>query len=72
MADFSIDIDSATGRMRVETGDMSGPHHASADEFIAMIEKLMGGTIEKKSKRKGLKHSHHNHSGHHHEHKHEH
>ena len=71
MAEFSIDIDPKTARLKVETGDMSGPYHTSADEFMKELEKLLPA-VEKKSKRKGLKHHghthNHDHASHHHEH----
>ena len=65
-AEFEVEI-REDGSLKVETGNMAGPHHGSADDFMAMLATLMGGAVDKKSKRKGLKHSH-KHHGHEHVH----
>jgi hypothetical protein len=48
------------GTVKVETGDLSGPLHQKADEFLAMMAKLLGGevTITK------IGHDHHHHHDH--------
>ena len=56
------------GVISIRTGDLSGEHHASADEFIKLIHQLAGGKRETKSLREH--HHHHHHGDHHHEHKH--
>lgn len=62
------------GAIRLDTGDMSGPHHASADEFFKIVNALMGGQVDVKRKGKGV-HAHadgtvhsHEHDEHHHHH----
>ncbi|HWQ32304.1 MAG TPA: hypothetical protein VNQ79_05430 [Blastocatellia bacterium] len=52
------------GRVKVETGDLSGPQHMKADQFLREMARLLGGdvTVEK------LNHHHHHH--HHHNHNH--
>ena len=56
------------GSLVITTGDLQGEHHAKADEFMAMVEKLMGGPVEVKST-KGHHHSHtHQHGEHWHTH----
>lgn len=53
------------GRIKVETGDMgTGPQHKSADDFLALVAKMMGGDVEVEK----TKHGHH----HHHEHEQDH
>lgn len=46
------------GRIKVDTGDLKGPHHHSADGFMKLLSELMGGPIDVKST-KGLVHHHH-------------
>lgn len=43
------------GAIRIDFGDMSGPHHCDAEDFLAMVTMLQGGKVESKSKRVGLK-----------------
>lgn len=57
------------GRILITTGDMSGPHHKSAQEFIDGVAELMGKKPDTKS-RKGTMHTHHHHHGEQHGHAH--
>lgn len=51
------------GRVKVETGDMgTGPVHKSADDFLKMVEMMLGGEVDVEKIKKG----------HHHHHEHEH
>ena len=55
------------GEVKVETGDLSGPNHKAADEFVKLLQTLLGGSCEVEK----IKHTHTHH--HHHtktEHKH--
>lgn len=45
------------GRIKIETGDMGGPNHKAADDFIRTIQELMGGEVVTQS----TKHAHHHH-----------
>jgi hypothetical protein len=56
-AEFKVDV-TADGSLRIDTDNMAGPHHGSADELVEMLNKLAGGATDKKSKKKGLKHKH--------------
>jgi hypothetical protein len=58
------------GRIKVETDDMSGPAHKTADEFLKMVARLAGGETTE-AKREGHHHHHHGH-GHAHAHGHDH
>lgn len=59
----------ADGVIKCETGNMAGEYHASADEFLKLVEKLAGGTRETKSTRGNVKaHTHQHASGEHHHH----
>ena len=55
-AKFDIEV-KPDGRVAIDTGDLSGAHHASADDFMKELQRLLGGKVEVKSK-KGI-HSHH-------------
>ena len=46
------------GRIKAETGDMGGPNHKAADDFLALVQTLMGGEVTSASTK-------HNHSHHH-------
>ena len=51
------------GMIRIETDDLSGKNHQSADELLESLESLLGGEVTKRSKRV---HAHtHNHVGDH-------
>ena len=58
------------GTISITTGNLAGEHHASADEFIKLVEKLAGGGRDTKSTRDhGHQHGHHHgHHDHHHHH----
>lgn len=62
---FLIEI-LADGRVRIETGDMGGVHHKSADELLKGLEGLLGGPVTQEP----VKHAHHH--GHAHDHAHDH
>lgn len=53
------------GRITVQTGDMAGPVHQSADSFMEELKRLMGGEVEEVKLDKG---HHHEHGGAHHRH----
>jgi hypothetical protein len=57
---FNIEIN-PNGSVKIETGDMSGPHHASADKFYDELIKMLGGPVEVKKKQKSLKQKQHKH-----------
>jgi hypothetical protein len=57
------------GTISIQTGNMAGEHHASADEFIKLVHQLAGGGREMKSTREHHRH-HHHHYDHHHDHRH--
>jgi hypothetical protein len=46
------------GQISIETDKISGKNHASADEFLAEIEKLAGGPILKQKKKGIHRHTH--------------
>lgn len=56
------------GELKIETGDMAGAAHKSADEFLAEVLALVGGEETRTSLNKH-KHGHHVHD---HEHGHDH
>ena len=58
------------GTIKVNTGNMAGEHHASADEFLKLVHQLAGGARETKSTRDQAHHHHHHHHEHHHHHHH--
>ena len=55
------------GRIKIDTGDLSGPSHRAADEFLQTIERVCGGSVERKKKPRHVHHHAHEH-GHTHEH----
>jgi hypothetical protein len=59
------------GRIKVETDDMSGPQHKTADEFLKMVSRLAGGEVTEQKRDRGHRHAHtHDHSHDHDHHKH--
>jgi hypothetical protein len=54
------------GTLKIETGNLAGDHHASADEFIRELHKLLGGKRETKSTKEHHHHHQHQHEHHHH------
>lgn len=56
------------GKISVETDDLSGENHVSADQLMKMFDQMLGMPIEVKKKDKGLHHHHHGHSHQHHHH----
>lgn len=70
MAQRSMDVKIETdGKISLNTGDMSGEHHMSAQEFLDGVAFLLGQTWESKSTK--THHHHHHHGGQdvHHDHK---
>lgn len=57
MTEFEVEL-KKDGRLSINTGDLHGAHHASADEFIKELTRLLGGKVEVKNKKKSLSHSH--------------
>ncbi len=55
------------GTISIQTGNMAGEHHASADEFIKLVHQLAGGARDTQSTR--AQHHHHHHQNQHHEHR---
>jgi len=53
------------GTISIQTGNMAGEHHASADEFIKLVQQLAGGARDTKSTREHH-HHHHGQEEHHH------
>lgn len=59
------------GRVRVESGDMGGVQHQSADDFMTGFTRLLGGEVTTEKVEEG--HHHHHEFGddqHHHHHSH--
>lgn len=59
------------GTIKSETGDMSGPSHKAADDFLKMIERMLGGQVTEEKISHGHVHNHehtHEHEGQHHTH----
>jgi hypothetical protein len=54
------------GTISVQTGNMAGEHHASADEFIKLVQQLAGGERQTRSTRQHHHHHHHHDHEHHH------
>ena len=52
------------GQICFETDGISGKNHASADDFLAEIEKLAGGIMVKQKKKGIHKHTHTNNAVH--------
>lgn len=57
------------GTIKTETGDMSGPTHKAADDFLKMVARLAGGEVTERKAERGRPH-HHTHSHGHTHHKH--
>ena len=54
------------GTVRSETGDMGGVTHAAADNFLKLVQQLMGGAVSEAKVAQG----HHHTQGHGHDHQH--
>ena len=54
----------ADGRVKIETGDMSGPIHSVADKFLDELQKLLGGPVEASKAKHAHSHTHHHHHNH--------
>ncbi len=52
------------GTIKTETGDMAGPSHQAADDFLKDLARLAGGAVTEEKIGKG----HHHHHGHAHTH----
>lgn len=50
------------GTIKTETGDMAGPSHKSADDFLKMIARLAGGVVTEEPLQKGHVHTHDGHT----------
>jgi hypothetical protein len=57
------------GTIKVVTGDMGGPAHKAADDFLKLMVELMGGEVKEEKVREGH-HEHHDHDHDHEQHKH--
>lgn len=64
--EFNIEI-LEDGQIKFDTGAFSGKNHASAEEFLKMIEEMAGGEVQRTPKKEG-KHHHHHHKHAHHKH----
>lgn len=53
-ATFTVEI-LPDGQLKLDMGDMSGPHHCDAEDFLSEVTMLMGGNVKTESKRVGLK-----------------
>lgn len=61
MAKRSFDVRiEEDGTVAVTTGDMSGEHHKSCDDFLRELEELLGGEVKVKSTKEH--HHHHTHA----------
>lgn len=50
-ADDRIEIEILEdGTIRATTGALAGPNHASADQFVGLLDKLLGGHTEVKNR----------------------
>ena len=56
------------GTVKVETDDMGGPDHKTADEFLKMLSRLCGGEVTEQKRDRGHHHAH----DHAHDHNHDH
>lgn len=56
------------GTIRVETSDMGGPNHQSADEFLKEVKRLAGGEVTTEKVKSTHTHNHQHGGGHHHQH----
>ena len=54
------------GMIRIETDDLSGKNHQSADELLESLGLLLGGEVTKRSKRTQV-HTHNHVGGHQHQ-----
>ena len=56
------------GTVTIDTDQISGPNHLSADELLRQLSDLLGGGVEVRHKKSSLhQHSHsHDHDHHHH------
>lgn len=52
------------GTVKIETGNLTGPLHQSADKMLQTLQQLLGGTVKEEKAR----HQHHEHEHHEHEH----
>lgn len=59
------------GTVRTQTGDMSGPTHKAADDFLKLLATYLGGDTQEQPV-EGVHHHHHHDHDHHHDHHHEH
>ena len=46
------------GTVKAETGDMGGATHKQADDFLALVQKMLGGPVEETKARQGHHHFH--------------
>jgi hypothetical protein len=46
------------GRVKSQTGDLSGANHQSADGFLKYLAQLMGGAVEEQRLAHGHQHQH--------------
>lgn len=59
------------GTITVETDQIAGQHHISADELLRFVREKMGGEHKVEKRRQGVTHHHeHEHAGHGHGHHH--
>lgn len=65
MAEMQLEI-LEDGTISIKTGNLAGEHHASADEFIKLVQQLAGGARDTQSTRQH--HHHHNDTHQHHKH----
>lgn len=57
------------GTVRSVTGDMGGPSHKAADQFMEDLARMLGGAVADVKLDHGHTHTHsHSHGGHHHHH----
>jgi hypothetical protein len=59
------------GTLSIETGRIAGEVHKQADEFMAFLASLLGGSVETIHKRQGVVHEHEHDHDHAHLHEHE-
>lgn len=52
------------GRVKLETGDLSGPLHDMADRMVQRIQELCGGSVEVEKVGHDHQHHHHHHDQH--------
>ncbi len=56
---FKVEIE-ADGMARITLGDMGGIHHKKAEEFLKVLQELMGGDSKEIADKKAHTHTHHN------------